>query len=155
MPRTKLDRLLEEVKTDHPSIDFISSTSTFSWKSSTSSILYNPNETNAPQLLLHELGHAIRKHRNYNSDIQLLRMEREAWLEAQSIAPTYGYSIDEDFVEESLDSYRDWIHRKSTCPNCGSNGFQDGDYSYRCPLWQNAWKVNNGIVCRIYRTKLK
>lgn len=151
MPKTSLTKLIETIESDYPAINLVRDANSFSWRSHSQSITYNPNDPDAPQLLLHELGHAIKQHDNYNTDIQLLRMEREAWIEAQQVAHKYSISLDEDFIESSLDSYREWIHRKSTCPNCNSNGFQNVEGKYICPLCQKSWIVNDGLICRIYR----
>lgn len=145
------NKLINQLKSDYPDISFIESGGTFSWRPSSNAILYDSSEPQATQLILHELGHAISSHNTYTSDIQLIRMEREAWIKALDLSKSYQIDLDEDFIEDSLDSYRDWLHKKSTCPSCGSTGFQTSNGEYTCPSCRKTWQVNDGIVCRIYR----
>jgi len=90
-------------------------------------------------LTLHELGHALCHHAHYNTDIERLRIEAEAWQRAKleiSRHPNwqkFGISYDETFAEDQLDSYRDWLHQKSKCKNCGLTKFQTSDGKYHCP----------------------
>lgn len=83
--------------------------------------------------LLHELGHARLEHDFYATDVERLKMERAAWEEAHKLCRQYGVEYDEEFVEEALDSYRDWLHRKSQCPKCGLTRYQTRDAKYHCP----------------------
>lgn len=88
--------------------------------------------------LLHEVGHATLGHRDFRTDPERLVMEREAWERARELAERYraaGYNIyyDEDFVEAALDTYRDWLHRRSACPECGLTRYQTVDGRWHCP----------------------
>ena len=83
--------------------------------------------------LLHELGHARLGHSAYATDPERLKMERAAWEEARALCPNYGVIYDEDFVEDKLDSYRDWLHRESRCPKCGLTRYQTRNGEYHCP----------------------
>lgn len=83
--------------------------------------------------MLHEVGHARLKHQTYTVDVDRLKMERAAWEEARELCLKYGVEYDEDFVEAALDSYRDWLHQRSKCPQCGVTRFQDGRGKYVCP----------------------
>lgn len=91
-------------------------------------------------LTLHELGHALSNHKDYNIDVERLKAESEAWQHAKTLIKThekwqkdYKISWDEDFAENELDSYRDWLHKKSKCKNCGLTMFQTDDKKYHCP----------------------
>lgn len=84
--------------------------------------------------LLHELGHATLGHRNFATDIERLRMERAAWDRARKFCQKYGVEYDENFVETELDTYRDWLHQRSTCRNCGQTRYQTADSEYHCPF---------------------
>lgn len=97
-------------------------------------VIIGPFEQNWKLLLLHEVGHALLRHRDFNCDIQRLRMEAEAWDKARELAAHYHIRIDEDLIEEELDTYRDWLHQKSRCPVCGLTRFQTPDKRYHCPL---------------------
>lgn len=83
--------------------------------------------------LLHEVGHAILRHCDYGLDLERLEMERAAWAEARKLCEKYGVDCDEDFVEMELDSYRDWLHRRSKCRICGLTRYQDAAGVYHCP----------------------
>lgn len=83
--------------------------------------------------LLHELGHARLEHDFYTTDIERLRMERAAWEEARRLCDQYTVEYDQEFVEMALDSYRDWLHRRSQCSKCGLTRYQTRDGKYHCP----------------------
>lgn len=96
-------------------------------------IIIGPYEQNARLLLLHELGHALSGHNNFNLDIGRLKMEVEAWEKAKCLAYNYGINWDENVMETELDTYRDWLHQKSRCPKCGLTRFETPDGQYHCP----------------------
>lgn len=92
------------------------------------------NEQNYYRLqLLHEVGHAVLEHKNFTMDLERLQMERAAWEEAKKMCTHYGVVYDEEFVEEELDTYRDWLHQKSCCPVCKLTRYQTRDGKYHCP----------------------
>ena len=66
-------------------------------------------------------------------DVERLRMESEAWARARELAAKYRVEVDENLIQEQLDTYRDWLHKKSRCPICGLTRFQTPDSVYRCP----------------------
>ena len=86
---------------------------------------------------LHELGHALSGHRSFDKLVQRLKMEREAWEKARSLAPKYHISWDEDYAEDQLDTYRDWLHQKSKCPSCGQTRYQNKAGIWLCPNCDN------------------
>ena len=75
-------------------------------------------------------------HKNFKTDIDRLKMESEAWEKAEEMAAIYNVEFNEDFVQGELDTYRDWLHKKSRCPKCGLTRFQDAD-GYHCPRCEN------------------
>lgn len=83
--------------------------------------------------LLHEVGHALCKHFDYATDLERIKIERSAWDKAQQLCDIYNIAYDEDFVEGELDTYRDWLQRKSVCPECGLVRYQDKRGVYHCP----------------------
>lgn len=103
--------------------------------------------------LIHEIGHAESQHKNFTSGIRLLSLETEAWDKAKDIASTFGLSIPEEFIEHSLDSYRDWLHKRSTCPQCSSIGVESGENEYRCFNCKQKWVVSGDQRSRCYRQK--
>lgn len=105
--------------------------------------------------LLHEIGHAIAGHDGYDRDIDLLKLEREAWTVAKNdIAPLFDIGIDEDLVEQALDSYRDWLHARSRCPECNQNGIQQSLHAYKCLLCNTVWRVNDARRCGLKRYRI-
>jgi hypothetical protein len=97
-------------------------------------------ESEAKLLMLHELGHYLIGETDYGTDIELLEIEAKAWAKAREICSCYGISYDEDFAEERLDSYRDYLHQASLCKNCQISSYQDDHGSYHCPLCGATWK---------------
>ena len=96
-------------------------------------IVIGPPEPFSQLLALHEVGHAICKHKSFKVDIERLKMENQAWEEARKLAEKYGVTIDEELIQDQIDTYRDWLHQKSRCPNCGLTRFQTPDGQYHCP----------------------
>ena len=90
---------------------------------------------------LHELAHALCKHKDYTNLVSRLKIEREAWERARELYKAYGklspVPWDEDFVESSLDTYRDWLHQKTLCKTCGLTRFQTDDGALHCPHCDN------------------
>lgn len=83
--------------------------------------------------LLHELGHAVLGHFEFKTDLERLKMEREAWEKAREFCQKYRVKFDEDLMETELDTYRDWLHQRSCCPKCGLTRFQEVGGRYFCP----------------------
>ena len=91
------------------------------------------NDERSKLLILHEVGHALLEHKNFNTDIERVKMERDAWEKAKELCERYNVFYDEELVEAELDTYRDWLHRKSRCPQCGLTRYQGEDGRYICP----------------------
>ena len=127
----------------------------FHWNPNCSCLFYNPTDPLAEQLILHELGHALLGHVNYSRDIELLTMERAAWNQALILSKDYGVTILEDTIEDHLDTYRDWLHARSLCPDCGTTGIQAGASRYACPSCGSTWRVNSAKTCGLRRYKTK
>lgn len=96
-------------------------------------VVIGPSEPFWRLLVLHEVGHAVCKHKWFKMDVTRLKMENQAWDQARKLAVAYGVEIDEDVIQRELDTYRDWLHQKSRCPNCGLTRFQTPDSRYHCP----------------------
>jgi len=106
-------------------------------------------------LLLHELAHALLNHIDYSRDIELLVMERQAWDKAKELATKYDLEIEDEFIQSNLDTYRDWLHSRSTCPKCNANGLQIKSSLYHCLACNNKWRVNEARTCALRRYKHK
>ena len=145
--------LIEQLQRDYPAYQFISA-SQFSWKPNTATIEYSLAEFD-DGLLLHEVGHALLEHGGYQRDVTLLRLERDAWTKAVELSKDYQVDIDPDRVDDHLDTYRDWLHARSTCPNCRSNGVQISASNYHCPVCKSTWHVNEARRCGLKRNIIK
>lgn len=100
-------------------------------------IMIGSSEPGSEISLLHELGHAILGHKSYKTDVERLKMETEAWEKARELAKKYQIDFNEEMIQNDLDTYRDWLHKKSRCPKCGLTRFQDKDKKYHCPRCEN------------------
>ena len=122
------------------------------WSPSERTVYYNPTEPHAMWVILHEAAHGLLEHTEYSHDIELLKLERQAWHHASTVlAPVFGIAIDPEFIETQLDTYRDWLHAKSTCPTCHSNGIESAAGHYQCLHCAGSWRVNKGINTAIRR----
>lgn len=142
--------IVQLLKRDFPHISFVSS-DTFRWSYSTQSVHYNAHSKDPTWSLLHEVGHMVCDHQHYSSDVSLIRMELEAWESAKKLARTYGRMIDEDHIQDCMDSYRNWLHKRSSCPVCTQNGIETHNGDYRCFNCQHTWHVSSSRLCRVYR----
>lgn len=126
--------LVRRLKVNFPELKFISGRK-FAFRSPRTIVL-GPAEESSDLLILHEVGHATLRHDDFKTDIDRLRMESEAWDKARELAKDYSVKFDEDIAQRELDTYRDWLHKKSRCPRCGLTRFQEAD-GYHCPLCEN------------------
>ena len=127
--------LINRIKTDYPNFAFKTGRK-FAFRYP-KTITIGPPEPFDSLLLLHEISHALLGHRDYSRDIDRIKMESEAWEKARSLADHYGVEIDEDLIQDELDTYREWLHQKSRCPRCGLTRFQTPDSKYHCPRCEN------------------
>lgn len=103
--------------------------------------------------LLHEIAHGLLHHHTYTSDFELLQLEIAAWDKAKELSQELRIDIDDNYIEDCLDTYRDWLHQRSTCPTCGSTGLQHDAREYRCHNCMSTWHVSASRFCRPYRMK--
>lgn len=146
--------LSEALSEEFSDIAFISSNKTY-WSPSNKTIFFNKNDKKLDFSLLHETGHMLCGHKNYNFDVELLIMESEAWEKAIEISKRYNIKIDNDYVQDCLDSYRNWLHKRSLCPKCDINSSQVNKSTYKCLNCGLEWKVASSRFCRSYRMKQK
>lgn len=149
---TKLNTFITTLKRDYPKLKFRRGERE-NWSARSRTVTYNPNQ-DEQQLkfgLLHELAHAILEHNNYSSDMELLKLEAEAWNLAAKLAPKYGVKISDDHIQKCLDTYRDWLHKRSACPNCGVHVIQTTPELYKCFNCQTVWQVSHSRFARPYR----
>jgi hypothetical protein len=143
--------LIQKLQLKYPDISFIEGQN-FRWSPSIQTITYILSDIPENRWsLFHELGHGILNHKAYESDIELLQKEVAAWHEALKIAPQFDMIIDTEHVQTCLDSYRDWLHKRSTCPDCSLQGIQKTSDQYMCLNCKHAWLVTSARFCRPYR----
>jgi hypothetical protein len=127
-----MEDFLEKLRSDYPELIFRLGAK-FSFLPPKTVILGPPQE-NYALLTLHELSHAILKHKDYTRLIQLLKIEAEAWGMAQQLALKYNIPFDEEFSQAKLDTYRNHLHKKSLCPSCRQPRPQKQNGQFHCPL---------------------
>lgn len=150
-----MDKLLHRLRSDYPHIQFIMGEK-FYWSPKNTSISYHQSSDHTNEelwALLHEVGHAIHGHSDYESDLELIRLESQAWETAKQLAETYGYSIDASHIEDCMDTYRDWLHQRSACPVCSTRCLQRDAQHYHCYNCGQVWSVTSSRFCRPYRRK--
>lgn len=146
-----METLVRALRLKYPEFTFVSGNQA-SWSPRKQEITYLLEDDELSEWsVLHELGHALLGHTSYESDLNLLQKEVAAWDKAIDIAQHFGVSINNDHVQDCLDTYRDWLHKRSTCPVCSSHGLQPTQGLYRCLNCQNTWKVSPDRFCRPYR----
>ncbi len=124
----------------------------FRWSPQDKTIYFNQADTHALERLLHEVAHAELGHLAYDRDIELIAIERDAWQHAKTtLAPLFETTIDSDVIEDDLDTYRQWLHARSTCPHCSSTGLQTDTQEYTCVSCRARWRVNQAIGCGLKR----
>lgn len=151
--QTRLDSLLTQISGDYPDLSFEESAH-FSWHAGKKRVSFKKADANVEHQswsLLHELGHALLGHASYRYDIELLQMEAAAWQEAHALAKAYDLVIDEDYTQDCLDTYRDWLHLRATCPACFARSLQASPRHYHCFNCQTEWQVSRSRLCRPYR----
>lgn len=143
--------IISRLEQDFPDIHFVEG-DVFRWSPESRTICYVKGADSA--LLLHEVAHAALSHNKYSYDIDLLKMERDAWETAAQLAIRYHLTLDPDLVEEMLDSYRNWLHERSICPNCQATGVQSGQCNYICLACNDTWRANEARSCALRRYKV-
>lgn len=148
MPSTTL---LETLKKAHADITFVSGDQ-FEWNPTERIITYDPEDDFFDAHLLHEVSHAVLAHTSYDRDIDLIGMERDAWQHARlELSSRYSVEIPGELLHHDMDTYRDWLHSRSTCPHCGSSGIQIKKQIYKCVTCRKDWKVNEARNCQLRR----
>lgn len=143
-------KLLLKLQTDHPSISFVEAND-FLWSSQDNTIYFAKDEQSS-LLLLHELGHALSGHKDFAFDIELLSQEREAWdMVRDTLSEYYKVVVDDDFIEDNLDTYRDWLHKRALCPQCELTGLQTKTSTYVCVNCRCSWHPNDARRCALRR----
>jgi NADH pyrophosphatase NudC (nudix superfamily) len=149
--------LLKALQAAYPDVTFTAGDK-FVWSPETEEVFYKSEgkQDRDKWALLHETGHALLFHKSYRSDIELLKMEMEAWGKARELAQIFDIEIDEEHVQDCLDTYRDWLHARAVCPTCTTRCLQhDNGYAFRCHNCHTSWNVTPSRFCRPYRSVSK
>jgi hypothetical protein len=159
MPETPLPSIFKKITADFSALEIsFTRSDVFYWSPQERTIFFIESQIEKGvgiYQLLHEIGHAICEHHSFRSGISLLKMEVEAWEKARQIATKYNIAIPEEHVESCLDSYRDWLHQRSACPECGNIATEIDDNRYRCFNCSQIWSTPRHQQTRCYRYRLK
>lgn len=153
MKQAKLVQLLEKY-TEEYKLQF-NTADTYYWSAKEQTVFYQNNDASVVGLwtLLHEASHGILNHKTYNSDFELVTLEVAAWEKARKLGQELKIKIEDDHIQDCLDSYRDWQYKRSLCPNCSLGGIQINVRTYQCLFCDNMWRVSAARFCRPYRRK--
>ncbi len=146
--------IIDKLTSRYPKLRFYAGDQ-FSWSPENATISYKRGATGQRAIwsLLHETGHALLGHTTYRADIELLRLEVGAWQRAETLAKSIDIVIDKNHIEDCLDTYRDWLYKRSICPNCATKCLQQDDFvHYRCFNCHAVWRVSQSRFCRAYRS---
>lgn len=148
-------KMIDQLRATFPGLTFQRGDD-FYWSPSEQVVFYLPVASDGDAaILLHETAHALLKHQDFTSDIALLKYENEAWQHAKLVlAPRFGVMLSEESIQDHLDTYRDWLHARSTCPECSETGLQTKTSTYQCINCQCSWMVNDARRCQLRRTVL-
>lgn len=151
----KLRDFIERLSSDYPDFNFAAGKREH-WSPKDKVITFNAKQpfTNLRCGVLHELAHALLGHNNYQTDFELLKLESEAWELAAQIGKNYNITISHEHIQNCLDTYRDWLHRRSACPSCGMHVLQQSPKVYKCFNCHSRWRVSSGRFARPYRRSM-
>lgn len=148
--------ILSAIKSNYPKLNFKVG-DRYYWSPSLQTVFYALLSDGSIDnvLLIHELSHAVLGHANYSKDIELLKMERDAWEKTAELASSYNITLSDEEIETALDSYRDWLHSRSICPECNAIGHEVSDKAYHCIACGSHWRPNEARTCGLKRYKIK
>ena len=142
--------LLPLLKQAYPTISFTAG-ERFSWSPDKKTVFYDESDTKNTSILLHELAHGLLDHHSYSKDVELISMESDAWDKAVELAALYKVKVTDTAVQDNLDTYREWLHDRSTCPKCEATGYQSAKSEYTCVACSHKWRVNEARICALRR----
>lgn len=143
--------LLDRLKSEYPEFTFQES-DVFRWSPDTNTLFIDVTSPDFSFFTLHELGHALLGHTSYERDIDLLKIERDAWhYAATHLSVAYDVEINDERVQDNLDTYREWLHTRSKCPSCNMTGLQTAYDAYLCLACGCHWRTNEARSCALRR----
>lgn len=135
---------MDQIIKDFPQFEFIPGRY-FMWSPHAKAIIYDTRrkkQNDGKIALIHEIGHASLGHRLYKYDMELIKMEMDAWDVVRQIAPRYGLYIDEEHIARCIATYDEWLTKRATCPDCANFSLQKGRDEYSCFACGSRWQVN-------------
>jgi hypothetical protein len=149
-----MEVFINQLISDFPELKFTAGQSHY-WCPATGEVFYklsDPATRKDKWSLLHEVSHGLLGHTGYKTDLELLHLEVSAWDKARQLAAKYRLSINDDYIQDCLDTYRDWLYRRCVCPHCGTQNLQnDSGNSYQCYNCHTEWRVSASRFSRAYR----
>ena len=103
-------------------------------------IHYVIGEKNFRFLLLHELAHALLGHFSYQTSLERLKIERDAWDYTRSLCSEEKIPVLETVAEAELDTSRNWVHQKTLCKKCGLSCIEVNKTTLFCPKCQKTYE---------------
>ena len=135
---------MEAITKDFPQFTFVPG-NFFMWSPQGKAIHYDTRrkKTNEGKIaLVHEVGHALLGHRLYKYDMELIKMEMDAWDMVRRLAPKYNLYVDEEHIARCIATYDAWLTKRATCPDCQNFSLQKGRDEYGCFACGSIWEVN-------------
>jgi hypothetical protein len=149
-----MQAFIDRLAADFPELHFTAGQAHY-WCPATGEVFYKlctPVSRKDRWSLLHEVSHGLLGHTAYKSDLELLHLEVSAWDKACELAQKYHLTISADYIQDCLDTYRDWLYRRCVCPHCGTQNLQsDTGNSYQCYNCHTQWHVSASRFSRSYR----
>jgi hypothetical protein len=149
--------VLARVQSAYPQIRFAEGTD-FMWSIKDQTVTYSTNVSDTDKFtssLCHELSHGILGHADFKHDIELIKLERDAWDHATTIArDLFDLTIPTDHIEDCMNTYRDWLYQRSLCPTCKQCGLQQTKQQYSCIMCNSRWRVNVSRLCRVHKRRV-
>lgn len=147
--------MIAELSNQYKNINFLPGDN-FIWSPDRQTIFYHPERlaNNEGKLaLLHEIAHSELNHQTYTLDIELINMEVSAWSKARQLAAHFLVDVNNEHIEQCLETYRLWLYKRSRCPNCQNTGLQQDGRTYRCFICSATWKVADSQSLRPRRMR--
>ena len=121
-------------------------------------INYDPtllNQASGKLALLHEISHALLGHFHYRFDFELFAMEMDAWNMTRKLALKHSIALEEQYIAQCMESYDNWLTKRSTCPKCHKFNMQSVPSRFQCYHCRTKWKVSKDILSTIRREIIK
>jgi hypothetical protein len=148
---------IERLQNDFQHLRFVQG-GEFKWSPNNQTVTYTTNDDAWTAHLLHEVAHAALNHQECANDAEVIAYEVNAWQYASEVlAPKYNVDVPDIVREDALDTYRDWLHKRSQCPLCQSNGLEQHNNVYKCIYCHQTWRTNHRscATTRRYVQKIK